>query len=383
MVGAGLAAVRLIEGLREGGYDGGIVLLGAERHPPYDRPPLSKQVLTGREPVVLADADRLRVLGIDARFGAAATVLDAAAGEVHLIDGSRVPGDAVVVCTGASPRPLPVPGGERALTLRTRDDALRLREALVPGARLVVVGAGFIGCEVAASAMSLGVQVTVVEPLPTPLARTLGPVVGERIAAVHEAAGVRLLCGGAGVSAVSDDGVHLGDGAVLPADVVLAGIGVLPETAWLGGSGVEVTDGVVCDEQGRTSVPGVWAAGDVARWHSPFYGRHVRVEHWTSAAAQGAAVAVALLGEPPGEPDLPYVWSDQHGLKLQVLGLPAPDDEVHVVPDAGRPPRFTAVFGRDGRTTAIVGYGKAAQVMRLRPEVLAGAPMAETLATLG
>lgn len=379
VVGAGLAGMRVLAGLRDGGYAGELVLLGAEAHLPYDRPPLSKQVLLGRDPVLLADAARLAELRVDARFGGPATVLDPSETEVHLADGSRVAGDAVVVCTGASPRPLPVPGGERARTLRTRDDALDLRAALVPGARLVVVGAGFIGCEVAASARSLGVDVTIVEPLPTPLARSLGAAVGTRMAAVHEAAGVRLLCGGAAVTEVTPDAVRLGDGTILPADVVVAGIGVLPDTAWVGGSGVEVEDGVVCDAQGRTSRPGVWAAGDVARWENPFYGRHIRVEHWTSAAAQGTAVAAAILGATLPDPDLPYVWSDQHGLKLQALGLPAVDDTVHIVADPDRPPRFTAIFARDGVVTAVVGLGMAKQVMRLRPHLLARAALADVV----
>jgi len=374
--------VRVLEGLRRRGYGGEIVLLGAEAHAPYDRPPLSKSVLAGRSPFWLVPPDRLAELGVRARLGVAAAALEPGGRTVVLADGERVRGDAVVVATGASARPLRVPGGESALLLRTLDDALALRAALVPGTRLVVVGAGFLGCEIAATASALGVHVTVLEPLATPLARALPPVLGARIAALHAERGVDLRCASPPVTAVEPGRVRLPDGGALAADTVVVAIGAEPGTAWLAGSGVLVDDGVVSDAQGRTSVPGVWAAGDVARWHSPRYGRQLRVEHWTSADGQGDAVAAALLGEPPGLPDLPYVWSDQHGLKLQVLGLPDPADRVHVLPDPQRPQRFLALCARDDTVTGVVALGQPARLAALRGALLAGTGAQQLLADL-
>lgn len=388
VVGGGLAGVRVLQGLRSGGYDGELVLVGAEDRAPYDRPPLSKQVLRGREVVPLLPPDGLRALGVDVRLGTRAIGLDTAELAVELDDGRRLVADDVVLAVGAIARPLRVPGGEAALTVRTADDALTLRGLLVPGARVVVVGAGFVGCEVASSARALGCEVTLVEPLPTPLHRSLGPVVGERVTALHESAGVAVLSGAPPVVAVEDgtpSAVLLADGTRLGADVVVAAVGAQLDLGWLDGSGVLIDDGVVCDAGGRTSVPGVWAAGDCARWWSPRYGQHLLVEHWTSADRQGSLVASGLLGgAAPERDELPYVWSDQQGLKLQVVGLVDADrDEVHVVGDPARPLRCTAIFTTSGRVSAVVGLGRAPVVERLRPLVDAGAPREDALALAG
>ncbi|MCW2544413.1 MAG: thcD 2 [Frankiales bacterium] len=303
LVGAGLAGVKVAEGLREKGYDGELVLIGEETEAPYDRPPLSKQVLRReKEAFPLVDPE----LSVNFRPGVSAESLDLSAGQVMTTAGP-LPFDQLVIATGASPRRLP---GAPGLALRTLTDSRALSARLVPGARLGIVGAGLIGCEVAASARSMDVEVSVVDVLDAPLVRVLGPAVAARVQAMHESHGVSFHLG-TGVSAASAKSLELSDGTVLEVDVVLEAMGVTPTVGWLAGSGLDLDDGVVCDPFGRAA-DGVWAAGDVARWGSGH--RH---EHWTRACEQANAVAAGILGEPTPVDVAPYWWSDQYDVKLQ------------------------------------------------------------------
>ncbi len=391
VVGASLAGLRACESLRQSSFSGRIVLLGDEQHLPYDRPPLSKQYLAGQW-----DIDRIRLrppetvdaLGLDLRLGARASGLDLAGGCVLLEDGTGVAFDGLVLATGASARAWPrsVPSG--VLTLRTIEDAVALRAALdEPGARLVVVGGGFLGLEVAATARARGVAVTVVEPLAMPLGRVLGPAVGGVVRALHERHGVDMRTGTSVTGFVGDpqvEGVRIGAGEMLPADVVVVAIGANPGTGWLDGSGIAVDDGVVCDSSLLVS-PGVVTAGDVARFTYGAESTPVRLEHWTNAAEQGAHAARTLLAGPgraaPFAP-VPYVWSDQYDVKIQVVGLPGPDDDVEVVDGSLESGKFVACCGRDGRLVAAIGMGRPRQLMAFRPLVARGVSLAETVGRL-
>lgn len=366
IVGASLAGVRAAQELRAQGYDGGIVLIGAEKHLPYDRPPLSKAFLAGtaaRESLDLLDAGDLASLALDFRLGVHATALEPANRRILLSDGGSVHADGVVIATGGRPRTLP--GFEGAHTLRTVDDALALRAALVPGVRVVVVGAGFIGAEVASTCRALGLDVVVLEALPAPLAPVLGPELAAVCARLHAEHGTDLRCG---VSATGMDaaGVHLADGSLVPADVVVVGVGMTPATEWLAGSGLKVGNGVHTDAGLVTDLPQVVAAGDVAR----FAGR--RHEHWTNASEQApVAVANLLAGrtvrtyEPSG-----YVWSDQYAGTLQLAGHPRPDDTLSFVEGSAADSSFVATFSRDGETVGVFALNNAKLFNRLRRQAL-------------
>lgn len=385
VVGAGLAGLRVAEGLRRGGHAGEVVVLGAEPEAPYDRTPLSKRVLTGDsdEPVLLRAPDEYAELGVEFRLGRRAVALDSGQRRIVLDDGDEVGYDAAVITTGATPRTLT--GLDDALTLRTQADALRLREQIRRHDSIAIVGAGFIGCEVAASARETGAQVTLVDVLPTPLARVLGERVGAEVARMHAEAGVDLRCGvGVTASETRGDGGHaltLTDGTRIETGAVLAAVGVTPDVSWLDGSGVAIGDGILCDEFGRTSVPGVWAAGDVAAWRHPVTGTHRRIEHWTTAGDQGATVAHNLLAGEAGleaYDDVPYFWSDQYHLKIQSLGTPAPDDDVTLL-RVGKHDRLLCLYGRGGNLSGVVGFGVAKHVMRLRDLLAASAAYDDAL----
>lgn len=403
VVGASLAGLRAVQALREEGFGGRLVLVGEEPRPPYDRPPLSKQVLAGKWPperAALADGDALGELGLELHLGCRAASLDAEARRVVLEDGTAVDADGVVVATGAHPRRLPgTEGNDGVHVLRTLDDCLRLRERVVgagPGCRVVVVGAGFIGAEVAATCAGLGCEVTVVEALPTPLAPALGELVGGACAALHARHGVTLRTG-VGVSTVELPGaatgpgagrVILDDGTTLPAAAVVVGIGVAPTTGWLEGSGLVLGDGVECDAA-LFAADGVVAAGDLARWRWQHAGteRATRIEHWEVASQMGGAAARNLLaGRPAATPfdPVPYFWSDQYGLRIQVLGLPQPTDEVVVVEGDphGDDGKFVALYGRQGRLAAALAVSRPRQLMAFRPLLVAGASWDEALALL-
>ncbi|GIH62753.1 NAD(P)/FAD-dependent oxidoreductase [Microbispora siamensis] len=391
IVGASAGGLITAEALRRAGYRGALTLVGDEPHPPYDRPPLSKQILTGEwEPgrLPLRRDDDIEALGLDLRLGVAATGLDVAGRAVELADGARVPYDGLVVATGVRSRRLPGSEGVTGIhTLRTLDDALTLKDRLRPGRRLVIVGAGFVGAEVAAVARGLGVAVTMLEAGPVPMAQAVGEQAGRFLAQVHRDHGVDLRTGaavrevvGAG-GAVS--GVRLGDGTVLPADDVLVAIGSVPNTGWLEGSGLPLADGLVCDEF-SAAAPGVYGAGDVARWHNPLFGTAMRLEHRTNAAEQGMAVARNLLSPEARRPfaPVPYFWSDQYDMKIQAYGHLRGHDEAVVVDGDIAQRRFLLAYRTDERLTGVLSVGMPPKTLRAwRAMIAAGAAWAHAVST--
>lgn len=376
VVGASLAGLRACEALREEGFGGRLVLVGAEGHLPYDRPPLSKEILLGKwEPdrIVLRRSG-LDDLQLEFRRATRAAALDPGARIVTLEDGEKLSYDGLVITTGARARRLEMAEGfEGVHYLRTLDDALSLRGALeavaLRGApRVAIIGAGFIGCEVASSCRQRGLDVTVIEALAAPMVRALGRHLGGLAGMLHRDHGVDMRCATT-LAAIEGDGrverIRLGDGRTIAADVLVVGVGVVAETTWLEGSGLELEDGVICDER-CSAGPGIVVAGDVARWKSLRRGGfHVRIEHWVHAGAQGRAAALRLLrgaeGVEPYDP-VPYVWTDQFGVKIQMAGHPTPDDEVHLVDGAYEDYRFVALFARAGRLTGVVGMRRPALV---------------------
>ena len=388
IVGASLAGLNAAEALRREGFDGPVTLVGAEEHLPYDRPPLSKQVLAGDwepERAALTDAEELDEDGIEVRLGVRAVALDLGARELTLHTGETLGFDGLVIATGARCRTIAGTEGLGGVhVLRSLDDCLALRADLeATPQRVVVVGAGFIGAEVAATARGRGLEVTVVEALPTPLSRVLGDEMGRVCAEVHRDHGVDLRTG-VGVDAVEGDRrverVTLSDGSSVEADVVVIGIGVVPNTEWLDGSGLTVDDGVVCDAA-CLAAEQVAAAGDVARWPNELFGETMRVEHWDNAAQQGAHAARRLLdaGTGPFTP-VPWFWSDQYDRKIQLAGRVRPDDDVRVVTGSVEERRFAAVYGRAGRITGVLGFNRPRHVMRYRALIEQGASFEEALA---
>jgi len=382
IVGGGLAAARTAEQLRRSEYTGGITIISDEVHLPYDRPPLSKEVLRKEvDDVALKPREWYDEKDITLRLGSAATGLDTAEQKVTLDDGTELGYDELVIATGLVPRRIPAfPDLEGIRVLRSFDESMALRRHASQAKRAVVIGAGFIGCEVAASLRSLGVDVVLVEPQPTPLASVLGEQIGELVARLHREEGVDVRLG-VSVAEVRGDGhvdaVVLTDGTELAADLVVVGIGSRPATGWLEGSGVEVENGVICDEAGRTSVPNVWALGDVASWRDAT-GHQARVEHWSNVADQARAAVPAMLGQDvPSVVVVPYFWSDQYDVKIQCLGEPQATDIVHLVEDDGR--KFLAYYERDGVVVGVVGGGMPGKVMKVRAKIAAATPISEIL----
>lgn len=376
VVGASLAGLRTVETLRRFGYDGRLVLVGAESHLPYDRPPLSKELLRGDwEPdrIALRKPDSYDALQLDLRLGKRAVALTPGERTVELDGGERLTYDGLVIATGATPRTLAnQPALEGIFTLRTVDDALAIRRELESGPRVAVIGAGFIGAEVAAVCRQRGLDVTMIEALDVPMSRVLGVEMGTACAALHQDHGVNLRCG---VSVDTMEGntrverVRLSDGGVIDADVVVVGIGVYPETRWLESSGLTLDNGVVCDETCATGAPGVVAAGDVARWSNPLFGEVMRVEHWTNASDQGTAAAQRLLdGDANAKPyaAVPFVWSDQYDVNIQCIGHAGPDDEVRVVTGSVADRKFVALYGRAGRLRAALGFNMPRDLVAYR-----------------
>lgn len=380
MVGASLAGLQAARSLRSQGFDGRLVIIGDEPHRPYDRPPLSKEFLAGRvgtESLQLEDVDE--ALDAEWLLGTAASSLDAFGREVVLADGSRIRSDGVVIATGARPRTLPGPGASAGVhVLRTLDDALMLRGELVPGSRLVVIGAGFIGGEVASTARALGCLVTVVEAMPTPLAGALGIEMGTIVSALHELHGVRLSCG-VGVSRLvcreRVEAVELTDGTSVPADVVVVGIGAMPNVEWLAGSGVALGNGVACDHEGRTSVRGVVAVGDCAAWRDVRRGLSHRVEHWTGALERPLTAVTSLLSgsafdDTVSKPtNMPYFWSDQYDVRLQFAGHAADADTVTVEEGSVESRNVLAVYRRGDEPVAVLGMNQARLFGRWRRQL--------------
>ena len=387
IVGGGLAAARTAEQLRKSGYSGPVAVVSDEQHLPYDRPPLSKEMLqdAGKtlDDVVLKPAEFYADNDIALILGSPAQSLDTAAQTVTLTDGTVLDYDELVIATGLVPKRIPsFPDLPGIRVLRSYDDALALREHAASARRAVVVGAGFIGCEVAASLRKLGVDVVLVEPQPAPLATVLGERIGELVARLHRAEGVDVRTG-VGVAEVRNSpdgtvtGVVLGDGTEIDADLVVVGIGSRPATDWLVGSGVQLDNGVVCDDVGRTSEPHVWALGDIASWRDAA-GHQVRVEHWSNIADQARVLVPAMLGqEAPSLVAVPYFWSDQYDVKIQCLGEPEAGDVVHVVEDDGR--KFLAYYERDGVLAGVVGGGMPGKVMKARAKIAAGAPIGDVV----
>ena len=380
VVGASLAGVRAAEALRREGFDGELTIVGDEPHRPYDRPPLSKQVLAGTRTPDDATLDVDPAVAAEWRTGVRATALDLDARTVALDDGDTLPFDGVVLATGAAPRRIPGwPDLGGVHVLRTLDDCLALRADLTaaPG-RVAVVGAGFIGCEVAATARGLGLDVTVVEPLPAPCIRGLGEQMGGFVADLHRDHGVDLRLGAVveGVDGTERvERLHLADGTTVDADVVVVGIGVSPVTDWLDGSGLAIDDGVVCDATCAAAL-GVVAAGDVARWDHPRHGS-IRVEHWDNAIEQGEHAARTLLAHLAGGAGAPFApvpwfWTDQFDRKLQLTGRPTPTSVVDVVEGSVEERKFLATYSDGGEVVAVLGVNMPAKVMRWRTQ-LAGA----------
>jgi 3-phenylpropionate/trans-cinnamate dioxygenase ferredoxin reductase component len=377
VVGTSLAGLRAMETLRREGYDGRIVAIGGESHLPYDRPPLSKDLLAGTSDAadIVLRRQGVEDLEADWMLGTRAISLDLGARALTLADERRVEYDALVVATGSTPRRLAnQPALDGVFTLRTLDDALALRARLEAGPKVVVIGAGFIGAEVAATCRGRGLDVTVLEALPQPMVRGLGPELGAVIAAMHRDHGVDLRTG-VQVDAIEGDvrveRVRLGDGTAVDADVVLVGIGVVPETAWLEGSGLTIDNGVVCDEE-CVAAPGVVAAGDIARWPNPLFdGQLMRLEHWTNATEQGVYAARRLLaGDDAGAlgpfAPVPFVWSDQYDRKIQTVGMVSAEADLHVAHGSYAERQFVALFGRSGRIVGALGFNRARQVMQYR-----------------
>ena len=397
VVGASLAGLRAAETLRQHDGVGSVTVVGDEPHRPYDRPPLSKKLLSGEwEPdrIHLRQPDVFDDLDVEWSLGASATGLDLDRRVVVLADGTTLAFDGLVIATGASPRRLPGHDEfDHVHELRSLDDALALRDEITPGGRrVVVIGAGFIGLEVAATAKTLGNDVVVLEGASAPLIRGLGAEMGEAIAQLHRAEGIDVRCD-VRIDALTHDGVRLADGEMVPADVVLVGIGVAPATGWLADSGLEIRDGVVCDAGLQAviddiPVPGVFAAGDVARWPNELFGEEMRVEHWTNAAEQGAHAANNLVRAAAGEPTepytpLPFFWSDQFTHRIQFLGRASADDEVRVVAGSVADGKFLALFGRAGRLHGALGVNAPRWVMSTRALFMDRAGWDDALAATG
>ena len=390
IVGASLGGLRTATGLRRLKFEGRITLVGDEPYLPYDRPPLSKEVLTGeKQPAdaTLRPAGFFEEQRIDLRLGSPATGLDADARTITLGTGEELQYDAAVIATGARPRRLPgvgdIPGVH---VMRTLDDSAAIRSSFDTARHLVVVGAGFIGSEVAASARSRGVEVTIIEAADQPLVLVVGAEVGERCAGLHGLYGAELRCG-VGVVGVDETpgglSVGLSDGPAVPCDVVVIGIGVIPNIEWLEGSGIEMDRAILCDQYLRTSLPDVYALGDLASWYNPRFGRRMRVEHWTNTVEQSTTVARNILNTLGGDnpvpySGIPYFWSDQYGHRLQLVGL-ASQDEVVFVHDPPDQPALLALYRREDRLGGAFAIDRMGPLMKLRRLLLTDASFDEAL----
>lgn len=382
IVGASLAGGRAAEALRAQGFGGRVILVGEEAERPYDRPPLSKEYLQGKCPkerLYLRPASFYEEQGIEQWYGRRATALDAPQHLLTLDDGSTIRYDKLLIATGGSPRRLNLPGGdlEGIHYLRTLEDSQRLRQEVESAHRAVVVGAGFIGSEVAASCRQRGLEVTILEALPAPLSRALGDEVGRMVGAIHGDHGVALRCGVTitgfrGRQRV--EGVELADGEVLPCDFVAVGIGIVPRVEFLEGSGVPLENGVVVDDRCASVTEGVYAAGDVANWWHPTLNCRLRVEHWDNAQNQGTHAAGAMLGKAEPYAPVPFFWSDQYDLNIQYVGHGSPMHEIVV---RGNPEErsFSVFFLDGGRVRAALTMNRPRDLAAARRLIPSGTPV--------
>jgi 3-phenylpropionate/trans-cinnamate dioxygenase ferredoxin reductase subunit len=382
VVGANLAGGAAASTLREEGFDGRLVLVGEEPDPPYERPPLSKEYLRGEtafDQALLRPPEWYRENEVELLLGVRAERVDPGGKVVELSGGDRLPYDRLLLATGGRNRRLPVPGAdlEGVLDLRTRADADRIRAAAASAAKAAVVGAGFIGCEVAASLRQLGLEVEVVEVFDVPLKRAVGAEVGKVLEAVHRDHGVVFHLGEA-VARFEGRGrverVITDRGTVIDCDVAVVGVGIVPNTEPVAGTAVAVDNGVVVDELCRTSVDGVFAAGDVANHFHPVFGRRLRVEHWDNALKQGAAAARSMLGKGAPYDDLHWFWSDQFDVNLQCLGVATEWDRL-VVRGSVEDRRFLGFYLKDGVVEAVVGVNRGRDVRRCADLVRARRPV--------
>ena len=375
IAGGGLAAQRCAETLRSRGYDAPVRIVCAEDEPPYDRPPLSKGILAGEgdarldvEIVRFRDAGWYADNDVELILGRRAAVLDPRARRLDLDDGSVLDYDDLLIATGAEARFLPMfEGFSNAFALRTLDDARRLRAETRPGAHLAIVGAGFIGQEVASTARAQGADVTIIEALDLPLAHILGPDVGRWLVGMHRDEGCRVLLS-ARLSAAHGNGrverLELASGERIDCDAAVVGVGVSPAAGWLAGTGLE-RDGIRTDGSGRTALPHVYAAGDVSRPWDHRLADHARTEHWDAAARQGAAAATAMLGDEPRPAPLPSFWSDQYGLRIQYVGHAPGADHISFKGEPGDR-GFTALYHRDDRPVAALAVSRPRELAAMR-----------------
>lgn len=391
IAGASLAGLRAAEALRQLGYEGKLSLIGAEQALPYDRPPLSKEILRGdwepEQTTLVRDPARFDALELDLRLGCRATGIDVRSRRVALADGSELAFDGLLIATGAAPRKLPSQDGLAGVSvLRTLEQAVALRSALEHTPRVAVVGAGFIGAEVAASCRSRGLEVAMIEALPVPIERAVGADVGQTIAQVHRDHGVDVRLG-VGVEALEGgervERLRLSDGSAVEADIVVVGIGVAPCTEWLAGSGIELGNGVLCDAHCATNVPGIVAAGDVAQWHNPLFDEDMRIEHWSNAAEMAGAAVETLLagsGEAPAYESVPFFWSDQFDLKIQSAGRLVDADESVVVHGSLEERNFLKLYGRKGRLVGALAFNQARKLISYRRKLRQPVAFADAIA---
>jgi NADPH-dependent 2,4-dienoyl-CoA reductase/sulfur reductase-like enzyme len=384
IVGASAAGLATAEALRRFDFDGEIVIVGDEAGPAYDRPPLSKQLLLGEwdeERVKLFPESRVARIGAEFRLSTRAVSIDREDRTVRLHDGDNLAYHELVIATGVRPRSLPGTESAPVHMLRTLTDCRRLGAAIREHKRLVIVGAGFIGLEVAATARKLGADVIVIEPVPTPLANRLGEHTASRLLAVHREAGVDIRCG-VGVSAIRVgehtpepvvEGVVTADGSIVESPVVLVAIGCVPNVGWLTGSGLDLADGVGCDAYCQAA-PHVWAAGDVARWHHPGLGASLRVEHRMNASEQATVVAANIIGQARPFTPVPFFWTDHYDKKIQLAGVMPPGAEERT--EIAEPESFVHSFWVDGRLIGVLGWNAAKAMMPLRRALDMTAPVA-------
>jgi 3-phenylpropionate/trans-cinnamate dioxygenase ferredoxin reductase component len=375
IVGASLAGLRAAEALRDRGFDGELTLIGDEPHRPYDRPPLSKQVLQGAwepEQTFFRKKDGYDALAIDMRLGVRAVSVDLRARRVALADGTFADYDRLIIATGARVRTLSAVAPRAGLlALRGLDDAILLRQAVMDAPRVAIVGAGFIGLEVAASCRVRGLPVTVIESLPVPLSPILGPTFGDMVAAMHRDHGVDLRTGVVVTDVLGESrvaGLALSDGSRIDADIVVVGIGVTPNTEWLERSGLTIDNGIVCNGSGEAA-PEVYAAGDVARVANRWHGDSPRIEHWTNAVEQAVHAAENALAGPEASTSfssVPYFWSDQYDRRIQFIGGGPPHDEVVIVDGSLADRRLTALYRRGDRLVACLALNQPRALIKYR-----------------